>query len=91
MRTVLGIDIGGSHIAVGLVDDGMKIVSKKEHDWTAEEKADCWNSIEQYCKKYISEFIEKNHLYIEEIAINLNISKISYLIKNYQNIFISKV
>lgn len=64
----MGIDIGGSHLAAGLVDDGMKIVSKKEHDWTAEEKADFWNSIEQYCKRYISEFRKENKN-IEKIGI----------------------
>ena len=64
----IGIDIGGSHIAVGLVDEKMKIISKKEHDWTIEEKKDYWGSIEQYCKKYIKEFIEENKE-IEKIGI----------------------
>ena len=34
----IGIDIGGSHIAVGLVDDKANIIAKKEHNWTKEEK-----------------------------------------------------
>ena len=38
----------------------MNIISKKEHDWTKEEKIDLFKSIEEYCKKFIKEFIEEN-------------------------------
>lgn len=64
----IGIDIGGSHIAVGLVENNMNIISKKEHDWTQEEKIDLFKSIEEYCKKIIKEFIEENNN-IEKIGI----------------------
>jgi len=64
----IGIDIGGSHIAVGLVDNNMNIISKKEHDWTKEEKIDLFKSIEEYCQKFIKEFLEENNN-IEKIGI----------------------
>ncbi len=57
----IGIDLGGSHIAVGLVDENMNITAKKEHDWTEEEKQDYWKNIEKYTKKFIHEIIEENN------------------------------
>lgn len=65
----IGIDIGGSHIAVGLVNDTMKIISKIEHNWEKEEKIDFWNSIQVYIIKLIKELIEKNNVKIERIGI----------------------
>lgn len=64
----IGIDIGGSHVAVGLVDKNNKIISKKEYNWAKEEKNNFFESIEKYCKKYIKEFIEENNN-IEKIGI----------------------
>lgn len=34
----LGIDLGGSHVAVGLVDDNQNVVDKNEENFTLEEK-----------------------------------------------------
>ena len=34
----LGIDLGGSHIAAGIVDDECKIIKKVEENFTLEEK-----------------------------------------------------
>ena len=65
----IGIDIGGSHIAVGLVDSNVNIVAKKEHDWTNEEKVDLFTSIEEYSKKFIKQLMEENNAYIESIGI----------------------
>ena len=64
----IGIDIGGSHIAVGLVDNN-KIIFKKEHDWTQDEKINLSENIEKYCKECIREIIEKNNVRIESIGI----------------------
>lgn len=64
----IGMDIGGSHIAVGVVDKNKKIVLKKEHDWTQEEKIDLFKSIEEYSKRFIKEIIEEN-INIEKIGI----------------------
>lgn len=65
----IGIDIGGSHIAVGLVDENMNIISKKEYEWTQEEKNNLFLNIEKYSKKFIQEIIEENNVNIESIGI----------------------
>lgn len=65
----IGIDIGGSHIALGLVDNNINILSKKEHDWTKEEKINFFENIEKYCKKFIKEIKEENDICIESIGI----------------------
>ena len=64
----IGIDIGGSHIAVGLVNDN-EIINKKEHDWTQEEKIDLFKSIEQYSKRFIKEIVQESNANIESIGI----------------------
>lgn len=65
----IGIDIGGSHIAVGLIDTNISIISKKEHDWTKEEKTKLFENIEKYSKNFITEIIEENNVAIESIGI----------------------
>lgn len=65
----IGIDVGGSHIAFGLVDDDMNIVLKKEHDWTKEEKISLFESVEKYAKIFIREIVQENKYNIESIGI----------------------
>jgi len=65
----IGIDIGGSHIAVGLIDSNMNIISKKEYEWTREEKINLFENIEKYCKKFINEIIQENNVTIESVGI----------------------
>lgn len=64
----IGIDIGGSHIAAGLVDNN-RIVLKKEHDWTEKEKIDLLDNIQKYSIKFIKEIIEENDVNIKKIGI----------------------
>ena len=64
----IGIDIGGSHIALGVVENN-NIILKKEHDWTKEEKQDFFKSIEKYLVNSIKEIIQENSLNIESIGI----------------------
>lgn len=64
----IGIDVGGSHIAVGLVDNN-EIINKKEHEWTQEEKIDLFKNIEEYSKKFIKEIIQENNANIDSIGI----------------------
>lgn len=64
----IGIDVGGSHLAVGVVDDKYEIILKKEHNWTNEEKLDLSQSIQIYVKRFIKEIIEENYS-IEKIGI----------------------
>ena len=65
----IGIDIGGSHIALGLVDDKNNIILKIEHDWTQEEKNDLFNNIGNYLKFTIKQVIDQNNVTIEKIGI----------------------
>jgi len=66
----IGIDLGGSHIGVGIVNEENKIISKIEHNWTKEERDDLFNTQKDYCKKLIEEIIVKNeNIKIEKIGI----------------------
>lgn len=56
----IGVDLGGSHIAVGLIDNQENIVLKKEHNWIKKEKENLIENIEKYSKEIISDIIEKN-------------------------------
>ena len=50
----IGIDLGGSHIALGLVENG-KIIRKCEHNFSKEEK----ENLEETLKKVIHQQIDK--------------------------------
>ncbi len=66
----IGIDIGGSHVGIGLVNEENNIIIQKEHIWTAEEKKNFFNSIEIYIKKLINEIKEERpDAVIEKIGI----------------------
>lgn len=66
----IGIDLGGSHIGVGLVDKNNEIIAKKEHDWIQEEKDTFFESIEKKSKEMIKEIILENNVSrIEKIGI----------------------
>ena len=66
----IGIDLGGSHIAVGLVNEDNIIVTKKEHIWEKAEKEDLIKNIEIFCKKLIKEILqENNNVKIDKIGI----------------------
>lgn len=63
----IGIDIGGSHIAIGVVDDKYKIIEKTEKRLMSKEKRDIENSIESYIVSNVKELIKKYG--IDEIGI----------------------
>ena len=50
----IGIDLGGSHIAIGLVDERNNLISKKEYNWTREDKQDFNKKVEFYQNAFIS-------------------------------------
>ena len=58
----IGIDVGGSHIGVGLVDDFGNIIIKKEKDILKEEKINIQTEITNTAKKYIREILEDQHV-----------------------------
>ena len=63
----VGIDIGGSHMAIGVINEENEIIEKFEKDYTPEEKNNIIPTIEKYIIETISEL--KNKHYIEEIGI----------------------
>ena len=65
----IGIDLGGSHIAIGVLDDKGKIIEKTEKRLMKEEKQDIKRSIVSYI---ISEIHQLKQRYeIEEVGIGM--------------------
>lgn len=65
----VGIDIGGSHIAVGVVDNKGKLLEKSEKRLTSKEKKDIKKSIEEYIIEQVTAL--KNRYKIEMIGIGI--------------------
>ena len=65
----IGIDIGGSHIAIGIINEKNEIILKEEHNWTEEEKTNLTDSITNYCKTTIFKFIQEQKIQIKKIGI----------------------
>lgn len=63
----IGIDIGGSHIGLGLVDDKGKIIQKEEK--FIKDKNDIENSIEEFIFEKVTEISCEN--FIENIGISI--------------------
>lgn len=72
----IGIDIGGSHIGIGVINDNMEIVLKEEHNWTKEEKENFFESVKIFSIKIIKEIIEEKGFDIEKIGIGFPASNI---------------
>ena len=58
----IGIDLGGSHIAIGVVDKNGEIIEKSEKRLTTFEKKNIKQSIEECIIKYVSFFAEKYNI-----------------------------
>lgn len=65
----VGIDIGGSHIAVGVIDAKGKVLEKREKRLMSVDKQDIMKAIVEYMIKQISEL--KTKYEIEEIGIGV--------------------
>ncbi len=65
----VGIDIGGSHIAIGIIGANGKILEKVEKRLTSIERQDIKRSIEEYIIEQISQFKQKYE--IKEIGIGM--------------------
>lgn len=73
----IGIDIGGSHIGIGLINEKYEIVDKIERDWTSKEKENLWNNMQPIIIELIQKLLEKNNVQeIEKIGIGFPKSKI---------------
>lgn len=55
----IGIDLGGSHIAIGVVDSNLKIIEKIEKRITSVEKKNIKLSIESYIIENVEKFIKE--------------------------------
>ena len=65
----IGIDLGGSHIAIGVVDNNGLIIEKQEKRIMANEKKDITTFIESYIIENVNELIEKYKISSIGIAI----------------------
>ena len=65
----IGIDLGGSHIAIGVVDDNGQILEKKEVRILEKEKKNITEFIEKYIVDNVNEFIKRYNITSIGIAI----------------------
>lgn len=63
----IGVDIGGSHVAVGLVDDKGNIVVKKEKNINSKERKNVLKFIEETIAISINEILRENNMKQEDI------------------------
>lgn len=64
----IGIDIGGSHIGLGLVNENAQIIDKIEEDINYKSKLKIEEEIFSKIVKFINEILEKNNLKINQIG-----------------------
>ena len=64
----IGIDIGGSHIGVGLVGSSGKIINKKEVDILPEDKKNIEKKIITTIEKFIKQILKEQDVTIKEIG-----------------------
>lgn len=58
----IGIDLGGSHIAIGVVDNNGRIVEKTEKRITNVEKRNIKKAIEEYIIEHVKHFMQQYHI-----------------------------
>lgn len=75
----LGIDLGGSHIAIGIVDDNGKILEKVERRILGEDKQDIINVIENYIVENVKNFSFKYDISSIGIAIPGTVNNVSII------------
>lgn len=80
----IGIDLGGSHIAIGVIDENFFIVEKIEKRILAKEKENIEKSIEEYIVKNIKELTKKYE--IIEIGISVPGTILDNIIKKSVNL-----
>lgn len=64
----IGVDIGGSHVGVGLVNEEGNIILKKERDLNSKDKKDINNVITNTIVEYINEILSKKNIKIKDIG-----------------------
>ncbi len=63
----IGVDIGGSHIAVGLVNNNGSIIEKVEKDWNNDDKKNFRNSIKTAILNLSKEVLKNNGYNFDDI------------------------
>ena len=71
----IGIDLGGSHVAIGVVDENGVIIEKTERRILAKEKKDVCSFLEQYIVENVNEMIQKYNISSVGIAIPGTLNK----------------
>lgn len=69
IKMKIGIDLGGSHIAIGVVDAKGKILEKREKRLTSVEKQDIKKSIQEYIIEQVN--LLRQRFQIEEVGIGM--------------------
>ena len=62
----IGVDLGGSHVGIGLVD-GDKIIDIKDKIFTRQDRMDIEKTIVKSIKVFVNELLVENNLKIEDI------------------------
>ena len=75
----IGIDLGGSHIAIGVVDNNGVIIEKVERRILTKEKKDIYSFIENYIYENINKLITKYKISSIGIAIPGTVDKTSII------------
>lgn len=65
----IGVDLGGSHVAVGLINDNLELIEKQEENLTKEEKQNMDKTLIQNIENKIHKIIDKNNVKIDKIGI----------------------
>lgn len=73
----IGVDVGGTHVGIGLINNQYEIIDKIERDWTSKEKENLWNNMKPIIIELIQKLLEKNNVQeIEKIGIGFPKSRI---------------
>lgn len=75
----IGIDLGGSHVAIGVVDSNGIIIEKKERRILAKEKKDICTFIEDYIVENVNELMNEYKIASIGIAIPGTVDKTSII------------
>lgn len=65
----IGVDLGGSHVAVGLINDNLELIEKQEENLTKEEKQNFEQTIICNIESKIHRILEQNDVKIDKIGI----------------------
>ena len=63
----IGIDLGGSHVAIGLINEKNEIIRKVEENLTAEEKEQIEIALVEKIKKNTKTILEDKNLTMNDI------------------------